>query len=153
MRERDLQQGEALLTRRAQLIAAAEALVVWMHDRRATWANDPLPAAQKFSPTPAVSTHPKAAPQFEALQFEAPQFEAPQFEAPQFEAAPVEAPPAAPAYMSAPAPVFERPPAPTPMRPAEEPSAPYERPPAYQPPRCHGCFPMASMCAPRCVRV
>lgn len=103
MRERDLQHGDALLTRRAQLIAAAEALVVWVHDRRAAWANDPLPLAEGFAAAPAA-----ARPRSEPVQPPAP----------------------VPAYRPAPVPVFESPAAPRSTRPED---APYEAPPAYQP--------------------
>jgi hypothetical protein len=105
LRERDLQHGDALLTRRAQLIAAAEALVVWVHDRRATWATEPLPAAERFAAAPAAARSGQA---------------------------PISEPPdLAPAYTPAPAPIFERPSPPQPVQPEE---APYERTPAYQPP-------------------
>jgi PEGA domain len=105
LRERDLQHDDALLTRRAQLIAAAEALVVWVHDRRATWANDPLPAVEPYATSPSTA---RSRPE------------------------PAMASPSA--YTREPVPVFERPPAPSPLPPDDEPPAPYERPPAYQPP-------------------
>jgi hypothetical protein len=122
LRERDLQQGDALLTRRAQLIAAAEALVMWVHDRRATWATDPLPARKTLVQAAAAarSRHTLAA-QPTDLPPAYPTAPAPVLERPQ----PAEAP-----YERTPA--YQPPPAFEPKRPAYEPYEPPE--PAYEPP-------------------
>jgi hypothetical protein len=145
LRERDLQQGDALLTRRAQLIAAAEALVVWVHDRRATWATDPLPARGTFVPSAAAaharqtpaSPPPDLAPAYTPAA--APVLERPRPDEAPYERTPAYQPPPAfepkrPAYEPPPAPAYE-PPQPAyepPRAPAYEPPA--DEPPAYEAP-------------------
>jgi len=116
LRERDLQHGDALLTRRPQLIAAAEALVVWVHDRRATWTTDPLPARPRPAPAAAEPSAYMPSP--------TPVFERPQVPLSADEPRePYEQPPA-----------YQPPPAYEPKRPVYDPPAPAYEPPAYEPP-------------------
>jgi hypothetical protein len=123
LRERDLQHGDALLTRRAQLIAAAEALAVWVHDRRAAWAEDPTvanfarPPVERSRPAPAPAYTPPPAPVFERPPVPIPV--PPAEEPPE----PYEQPPA-----------YQPPPAYEPKRPAYEPPSPVYEPPRYEPP-------------------
>jgi hypothetical protein len=120
LQDHELRHDHASLNRRAQLIAAAEALVVWVHERRATWTSAPLPrgraaaAAQKSSYAAAPAAYP-----------------APAFTGPPL-AAPYEEPPYVP---PSPAPVYTAP-APEPIYAAPVPEPAYAPPPVppYQPP-------------------